>query len=141
MKGAFALLGPSKCCTLLYPLVYLLYSCFQAGTDGLWFKLGDDALKRIVAALQFFRLELEAANAAVEKQEITELRRRSVDHGNMAFKAKPIARAPKPAEQPHLSTTPLTTPITPDLRTMRRVRKEKSRMPLMAEAYFIVPIK
>ena len=30
MKGDFALLGPSKCCTLLYLLVYLLYYGFQA---------------------------------------------------------------------------------------------------------------
>lgn len=35
---------------------------------------------------RFYRLELEAANAAAEKQKITELRRRSIDHGGMAFK-------------------------------------------------------
>ena len=31
-------------------------------------------------------MELEAANAAVEKQKVAELRRLSIEHGGMAFK-------------------------------------------------------
>lgn len=38
--------------------------------------------------------------------------------------AKPIPRTFNPPEACHLSTAPLTTPITPNLRTMRRARNE-----------------
>ncbi|CAN0311376.1 unnamed protein product [Ascophyllum nodosum] len=94
----------------------MLHSTARAEERGRW----DMENNARLDAAERQRREVKEAMAAEEQRAIAELRRRPFEEGGMAFKAKPITRSSPPQEGPHMSTAPLTTPITPNLRTTRR---------------------
>ncbi|CAM9551549.1 unnamed protein product [Ectocarpus sp. 4 AP-2014] len=102
--------------SLTQPVERVLHSSARAEGRAKW----DEENQARQAHEERVKREQEEAAAAAERRSISELRRRSHDDGGMSFKAKPIKWNSAPPEVAQLSTAPLTTPVTPNLRTKRR---------------------
>ncbi|CAM9391935.1 unnamed protein product [Laminaria digitata] len=101
---------------LTQPVERVLHSSARAEGRAKW----EENNQARIEAEEIARVDLVKATAAAEKRAIAELRRRSHSEGGMAFKAKPIKWTATAPDCAQLSTAPLTTPITPNLRTKRR---------------------
>jgi hypothetical protein len=87
----------------------------------------DKANARRVAKAESTKKKMLKARVREEEKKILTLRRRSIEQGGMAFKAKAInEKQIKKAFKPQTSKRELTVPVTPELATMARSQFRKA---------------